>query len=514
MLLLVDGMPLTRQDASGSLPLEQLMLDQVERIEIVRGNVSAIYGSGAIGGVVQVFTRHGDGAPSATIGVGVGARDTGRLSAALQGASGATRYSLVLSGFHTAGFSALNPQQVPTANPDNDGYRNKSFSLSLSHELAAGHALSLQWQQSDGHTDYDTPFATPTDTQRQDNTLSTVRVASDNRLSSSWTSRVTVYEQRDRAEAVETGMFGSDSRFVTRSQGLSWVNTVDLGADWRATAGAERQHQSIDADDGFGDVYAKSRNVDAVFAGVSGSSGAHRLQFNLRDDHIEGTGSKATGYLGYGYTFAPGWSALASVSSAFNAPPLGYLYAPFFGNPQLKPERARSGEAGLQYAAGGQLVRVTYFDSHVQDQLQYDTSTGMFENVAQTRNRGLEMSARGRVGATDWRASLTSQDPIDESTGQRLLRRSRLLASASVFQRMGRWTLGGNWHASGDRVDLGDKRLGGYGVLDVTAQFKLTEAWQAYARIENVGDVRYQTAYGYNQTPRGCFVGLRWNGLL
>jgi vitamin B12 transporter len=495
VLLLVDGVPLTKQDASGSLSLEQLMLDQIERIEIVRGNVSAIYGSGAIGGVVQVFTRRGEGEPRASVSLSGGSRGTMEASAGLSGKQGATAFSVGVSHYATEGFSALDAQKAPGANPDDDGYRNRSLSVSLSQDLAAGHVLGGQLLASDGSADFDNSFGAPADVH----------------TTQAWTSRVTLSRLEDENRTRDNGAFGYDSRYQTRTDMLQWVNHVALSQDWKATAGVERQQQSIDTNDGFGGLYERERSLDAAFGGINATAGAHSVQLNLRYDHIEDTGSESTGYLGYGFEFGGGFKLIASASTAFNAPPLGYLHAPFFGNPDLKPEQARSGEVGLQYAAGAQVVRATWFQSKVRDQLQYDFTSSRFENIARARNRGVEVSASGQFSNTGWRASLTSQDPVDEATGDRLVRRARTLASLSVSQALGAWRLGADLRYTGSRPDVGSRTLDSYAVLDLTAAWKLTQALSLFGRLENAADERYETAYGYQQAPRGLFMGLRWS---
>lgn len=516
LLLLVDGVPFTRQDASGSLGFEHLMLDNIERIEIVRGNVSAVYGSGAVGGVVQVFTRAGGGAPSASAKVEGGSRGSARVAASLRGGSGDTRFALGVSGLRTAGFSAIDTSQVPAANPDRDGYRNASLTLSALHTLAPQHSIGVQVLLSDGQVDYDSAFATPADTQSSRTRIGSLAIWGEHQLARDWRSRITLSHLQDRGRFVESGAFGFSSHYTTTTQMLNWLNTLQLSSTWRATAGLEHQRQNIDTDDGFGGLYDKSRSTNALFAGLTGNSGAHRLQANLRHDQIGGTGSKSSGYLGWGYELRPGFGLRASGSTAFNAPPLGYLHAPFFGNPQLRPENARSAELGLEYAQAAQRLRATLFDSRVRDEFEYDFATNQFGNLARTRNRGLEVSAQGSngnpFGDLEWRASLTSQDPKDANTGAQRLRRSKTLASLSLVQSLAAWKLGADLRHVGARSDVGGVALAAYSLLDLTAQRELSKSLVAFARIENAGDARYQTAAGYHQAPRGFFAGLRWSG--
>lgn len=510
VLLLVDGVPQTRQDATGSLGIEHLMLDQVERVEVVRGNVSAIYGSGAVGGVIQVFTQRGQGAPGADVAAEGGSDGYARLAANATGQWGPTRAAIGIAGQRTNGFSAQDADANPAVNPDPDGYRNTSGSASLGYEFERGHTLGLALTQTDGKVDYDSAFASSLDTQTSRTTITTARLAASNQFTSAWQSVLALGWQRDKSSFVESGAFGYSSEYTSGNGSLNWSNRVKVDPQWQLTGGVDLQRQSIDTDDGFGGVYEQSRRVNAVFAGAQGQVGAASLQANLRYDDIGGIGGQPTGYLGLGWQLAPQWKLTASASTAFNAPPLGYLYAPDFGNPDLQPEEARSAELGLQYAAAEQLLRATLFTSRVRDEFQYDFVANRFENIASTSNHGLEVSYSGVFGATELAASLTLQDPTNADTGERLLRRSATLASASVWQTIGAWRLGAQWAYVGPRSDVGDASLAGYSLVDLLAQWDIGQGAQIFGRVENLFNAEYQTVAGYNQASLGAFIGLRW----
>ena len=510
VLLLIDGVPQTRQDATGALSVEHLMLDQVDRVEVVRGNVSAIYGSGAIGGVIQVFTRRGAGAPGGDVTVEGGSYGYGRLGANASGQFGDTRLAVGIAGQRSRGFSAQDPVVNPAVNPDNDGYRNGSGSASISHDWAAGHTVGAVVTQSDGRLDYDSGFATPADLQTSRTKITTARLTSSDQFTADWRSQLSYGWQQDDSQFEEGGAFGYSSHYTSGNELLNWSHRYTLNPDWKLSAGLEWQRQSIATDDGFGGVYDQSRNVGAVFAGAQGQVGPGSVQLNLRYDDVGGIGGQTTGYLGGALQLAPQWRVNASVSSAFNAPPLGYLYAPYFGNPALQAEEARSVELGLQYAADGHLLRATLFKSRVRNEFLYDMQTNVIENIASTNNQGLELSYSGVVGSTELGAGLTVQDPVNADTGDRLLRRAGTLASATVWQPVGAWRFGAQWAYVGPRTDVGQVRLGSYSLIDLLAQWDVAQGVQIFGRIENLLDANYQTAFGYPQASLGGFIGLRW----
>lgn len=516
-LVLIDGVPLNKQDATGAISLEHVMLDNVERVEIVRGNVSAIYGSGAIGGVIQIFTRDGGQRPSTRLGLDVGSRDTVRWSAQSSHRIGDTDISAGISRHLTGGFSAVNPGQQPGANPDDDGYQNTSANVSVVHRLADRHRVGMRFMRSTGATDYDNPFGAPVDVQHSTTRLQQTSLFTDNTWGD-WRSRLTLSQQSDRSFTSDNGAWGSDDHFRTQATVLNWTNNLPLGDDWLLTAGLERQWQRAQTGSNVYAAYDARRQTTAVFAGVEGAVGPGAVQLNLRHDRV-GDLAKSTGYLGYSWPLSDRVKLIASTSTAFNAPPLGYLYAPSYGNPNLASEQARSHELGVQFQQAAHLLRMTWFDTRVSNQLDYDTALYRFQNIGRTRNQGLELSYQGLVRQTRLRASLTLQDPKNDLTGETLLRRAKTSWSVGVSQPWGRWRVDADLRHNGRRSDrytdastfaTVNTTLAAYSVLDLAVSYPLRRDLELRARIENVTDRAYQTVYGYHQPPRSFQVGLVW----
>ncbi len=516
VLILVDGVPMTKQDASGTLSLEHLMLDQVDHIEIVRGNVSAIYGSGAVGGVIQIFTKSG-GQSAASINTEIGSRGSAKLSANAQLSLGESGQGKLAAGYgynHSDGFSAMDTRQNTLANPDKDAYTNQNWSIAGSFAVVKGHSIGFTTTHSLGKFDFDSAFDLPTSLHKGRTQLDASNVFLENRWTSDWLSKLTYaqsaeknsnqYPENDYGPAYSDAYTSKNTRWL-------WHNTIALGEQSTLTAGAEQQKQGVNVDDGFGDVYAKQRTVNAYFAGIQTQVRAHSLQVNLRQDSTAGIDAASTYYLGYGYAVNPHWRLSASSSSAFNLAPLGYLYASF-GNPLLKPEFARSSELGLQYSAGKTIMRATVFSTKTKDQIVYVGSS--FENVAKTKNTGLELSySTSLASGGDLRASLTQQNPLNESTQQVLNRRAKTMAALSVSQPVGAWRWGADLRyngASTDTVGGQSNALKAFTLLDVSLRYSVSTQLSAYARVENLTNTRHQTVYGYNSSPRGLFLGAIW----
>jgi len=509
-LVIIDGVPMTKQDATGTVSIEHMMLDQIDRVEIVRGNVSSIYGSGAVGGVIQIFTKAGSGAPGISGSVEAGSRNTQRMSASYRGTSDGLSYGLVVSEFFTKGFSAINTRQYSLANSDRDGYRNQSVSGSLAKTWAEGHEIGLRFTNAVGKSDYDSGFGLATDRHDSRTAVSSYSVFSNDRITDQWTSRVSVSDLADDYTNREYSTTTSRSRYQSRTQVAEWSNEFVLSSNWRATAGTNRQWQRFTSDAyGLTDDY--QRAAYSVFGGLQGSLERHQWQLNARQDET-GSLSATTGYAGYGFQLDPKLKLIASLSNAFSAPPLGYLYGTY-GNSSLKPEHSRSVEAGIQYSDGPSILRATVFETRTTDQFQWvttdvTTGDGQLRNVKKTRNQGIEMSATHYYMNWEWRASLTLQDPIDLSTDERLTRRPAVLGSLGATTKIDQWRIGGDVSYTGSRSDT--STLAAYWLANTTARYQADKKLSVFGRIENLFDADYQTAWGYNQLRRGVFLGLNW----
>ena len=512
VLVLVDGVPMSKQDTTGAVSLEHIMLDQVDRIEIVRGNVSAIHGSGAVGGVIQVFTRQGQAGHTGYANAETGSQGTSRLNLGTQGKHGDFAYAVALGTLSTRGINAAHLSQTQNANPDADGYRNDNRSVHLSYELGPELKIGLRSTHFNGRFDYDVAgsFAAPTDLHKGSTRIDSNTVYGVAKLGPDWTSRLNYSDAKERNTTDTLGGYSFTTQAQTRTRLLSWSHQVNLQS-MVLSAGVDHQIQSIEAGtDGVHDL-TRERSANAIYGGLIYTRAAHSAQINLRHDSVQGLAGNDSVYLGYGLNLNPQWKLIASHATAFNVPPLGYLFDPYSGNPGLRHETATTNEVGIQWASGPHRLRSTLFDTRTKDLLLYDMNTFQFNNVSSVKNKGLETSYSGRMQAMDLRVSLTLQDPVNEATGQQLVRRAKTLASASVSQTLGLLTLGASVRYTGPRPDVeGKPSLPSNALLDLTARYALTRDWTLLGRVENATDSHYQTAYGYNQLPRSVFVGLSW----
>jgi vitamin B12 transporter len=288
-LVLVDGMRMSDLNF-GSTSLDQFMLEEIERVEIVRGAVSSLYGSGAIGGVIQIFTRRGRGAPAASFDAGVGEEGDRRLRFGYGGEVRDTRFSLSASGFQTDGFSALRPEVAPQADPDRDGYRNRSLAASISQRFAPGHEAGFTYYATSGRQEYDNAFAlSPSDEQKADVRLSSWGAHLANQLTRLWHSKLAFNQASNSNHERVNG----DTSFRTKTENrqLTWQNELVMNADHRFLAGVERLEQGIEGSI----AYTRTRReVSALFAGYVARFGAHNLQLSTRGERYSDFGDART----------------------------------------------------------------------------------------------------------------------------------------------------------------------------------------------------------------------------
>ena len=526
-LVLIDGVRIDTQSTGGTA-VSQIMLDQIDRIEVVRGNVSSIYGSSAMGGVIQIFTKQGQPGQQVNLNAELGSMHTQKLAGGVAGQKGDTRYAFNLSALNTSGISVSNPDIIKNDNPDRDGFHNRSFQGMLSQQWAHGQELGLRLFRTEGRTGYDngfTAFVPNTVSQIAYSVLQQISLFSKNQITQDWSSLLTVSQSSDDYLSERDRAF--DSRYKTRHQAVQWNNTLNFGQDAKLTMGAELDRQTIHTETLQDPNIDRSRNLSSLYAGYAQTLGQHQVQLNGRIDHTKDFGTAATYLLGYGYHFNSNIKFIANVSSAFTAPLLGQLYAPNYGNRDLRAEKGKTVELGFQYDQAGQILRATIFKTRVHDQIDYDVSLGaigpygypygLYVNTAKASNQGLELSYSAMVAATRIRASLTIQDPKDDIKRITLQRRARTFGSFSALHQTGPWSFGGTLQYTGDKPDLNydafpieNVTLKSYVLATLTTSYALSKDWSVYGRIENALQEHYEMAYGYNQPSRGVFVGVRW----
>jgi vitamin B12 transporter len=503
-LVLVDGLRIG-SSTDGATAFEAIPLDQIDHIEILRGPASSLYGADAIGGVIQIFTRKSDGALSANVSGGYGTYRTGLISGGLSGGGGPWRFALQAGGRRSEGFNAIGNPANFSYNPDRDGYRDDSASGSVAFRFAEEQELSAQFFRSRQNAQFDAGSGFD---DRTITTLASYSVASRNRLTSFWTSRLEAGEGDDDSLS-ETG-FGP-SRFKTRQRQYAWQNDFTLPKGMLSVA-VERREERVDSNAGFP---VTARNTNGAVGVWQWRDGPQAVQANLRHDDSSQFGARTTGALAYGYMLGGGFRASASYGTAFKVPTFNDLYFPGFSNPDLRPETAHNAEAALRYVAPGLAAGIVAYRNRVRDLIvfQCDASFNCApQNVANATLQGVTLELEARAGDLVVRASADFQRPEDDASGNLLPRRARRHAAVAVAQSWNALRLGAELIASSGRFDdaANTRRMGGYALMNLTAEYALGRGWTLFARVDNAFDKRYELAADYNTAGANVFAGVRY----
>jgi vitamin B12 transporter len=509
VLVLIDGVRVNSV-TTGATAIDQILLDEIERIEIVRGNVSSVYGSEAIGGVVQIFTRRGAGDMKVSGKVGAGVDNTRQLGLAIGGALGDTRMHVGVARTQTDGFSSARSEFIPAlftfaaADIDDDAYRNTTLNLALSHRIQTGHDLGLTAFQSRGDIEFD-----GTSQNHSEQTLTALSLYSENRWLPDWQSRIQFSQGTDDLTSDLNGVV--KSRFKTRNHQLDWNNQLNVGRGV-VRLGVEGLWQQLDTSAAYSDDF---RRVTSFTAGYTAALGGHDLQVNVRHDDYSDFGGATTGLLGYGYRLTPAVRVSATVSSAFRAPTFNELYGPYGSNPALDPERARSAEAGVTYSGVYGLARATAFITRTRDLINFVPPTWNATNVDRAENRGIELSWSGKLAGLDARSALTFQNPEDKTTGLGLLRRADRFGSLSLGKHFGAFDWRAEVLASGSHPDVhatssSRVTVPGYAVLNLNLGWKPARDWKLNGKLANLLDKDYALVHGYNTQGRAAFIELAY----
>lgn len=511
-IVLVDGVRVGAA-TSGGVSWNAIPLSQIERVEIVYGPLSTMYGADAMGGVIQIFTKQGDGAPSPSFSVGAGTYNTRNAEAGISGSSEGLRYAIRAGHERSDGFSATRPTaSVFTYNPDRDGYASTSASGQLSYQLAKGQEVGATFLHNLLKSRFD---AGPGYDDRSRFELGTYSLYAKNKLLPNWESHVQLSRSADHNNS--DASFGR-SFYDTTQTAISWQNNVSVGAADVLQLIVEHRKEEVDSSES---ALTRDRTTNSLAAAYQLRRGAHLGALSLRNDDSSQYGSRTTGSLSYGYRITSVLRANASVGTSFRAPTFNELYFPGFGIAGNRPEKGRNAEIGLYYEDGKAQYSAVLFRNRLTDLLvttqvcPVETAThpfGCAYNVNEALIEGLSLGASRSMGNFTVRTSLDVQNPKDETTGRQLARRARKHGTIALDYKTGAASGGGELVFSGDRFDdAGNRsRLGGYGVLNLYAGYDLSQDWNVFARWNNVLDKDYELMRTYTTAGSNLFVGLRY----
>ncbi|MGH8175126.1 MAG: TonB-dependent receptor domain-containing protein [Steroidobacter sp.] len=515
VLVLIDGVR-AGSATSGTTAFEYLPVDQIERIEIVRGPRSSIYGADAIGGVIQIFTRRAQGP---AFSVGAGSNETYNANASFGASS--DRAWLNVSGNHlqSEGFNSCIGAPFPpgggcfTYEPDRDGYDNTSGVVRTGYRWGSFADIEASALYAAGLNEYDGDFANETEFTSEVLTLRG-RV----RPTDAWDLKLTVGQSSDLQDN-----FYDDPLDAAGGLGAGEFDTTkrsaSLQSDWAIT---QAQTLSVGVDY-LDDIVqsttayaATSRDNVGVFGQYQAQLGAHQALVSARYDDNEQFGGHGTGGVGWKWALSDRLALTAAWGSAFGAPTFNDLYFPGFSNPDLEPEESSNYEVGLLGRTSALRWSLAAFENRVEQLIVYDAGIFAPNNLNEARIRGVETEANAAIGEWTLTMSYMWLDPRNRSAGADygayLPRRARQTGHVEVGRAFGPVDARVRLTAEGARYDnvANTVRLSGYTVVDFAFDYALNAQWTLQGKLANALDRNYQTVRLYNQDDRALFVTLRY----
>jgi len=526
-LVLIDGVR-TNNASNGSPALNAMPINSIDRIEIVRGASSSLYGADAIGGVVNIITRKpGDKQPfEAFANMGVGTYSSSEYDAGFSGSHNGLSYSLFGGYGQSAGFNATTDKNY-YFNPDTDSYYRSNIGGQIGMAWQPGQTLTLRTYQSRNNAGVD--FGTPYFNDRGIQTLSNTSLTSSNQINKVWLSTLTasILTDQNNTKNIPTGNLNGTQTYKTDQTQYIWQNNFKVSDTQQFSLAYERLNQKVSGQFSDGDYvspsyigYQNTAVFTNSFVGVyQGEWGPHAVQLSARNDANSQFGNFATGSIGYAYQFTSQWRGNIGFNTGFRAPNFNELYWPltsvFVGDANLQPEKSKNIEVGLQFAHNSGQLGITAYQNEISNLILNQPSqpgSWIYQpvNVGHATIKGITLNGNQYItkntqiiGSFDWLS------PINDDTNELLpLRAQRVLRMAAEHT----WDealFGLEWYLSSARREvLSKNNMGGYGLLNASLAYKVSKHATIQVRWNNMLGKEYNLVENYTTPGSNVFVNL------
>jgi len=548
-LVLIDGVR-TDSGISGGPPWESIPLPLIDHIEIIFGPQSSLYGADAIGGVVQIFTKNGDGPAKVSVSSGYGTYGTSVSDASIYGSTEGEqkiRYSLGVSETLSTGFNTIASNNPFGLTSMKTGYVQNGVTGKLSQEWSKGQAVGFQMLQSrlnsqmPGFNATDSGWMTGSPSiQQAQNAISQTgvySVYSKNQITDQWKSNLqaSISNNSNQLYQPENANSTTYNPVTNTKQNIyNWQNDIAIGSDLLQLL-AERRTQSIVSNQinwyttYLPESFSQTRNTNSVAGSYQLKRGDNLANASIRNDSITGYGPQTTGAISYGYFFTKEWRANINYGTGFKAPSFTDLYYPGYGNPNLKAEYSKNTEVGLHYDASMYEAHIVAYTNTISNLIQTSPSgysgcpinqLSCAVNVGLARITGVSFGGAAYLGNFKVKGSVDQQNPENVTNDTLLLKRARTFGNASVEYNYQKLIAGLGGTFSGQRQDGSNSDpsmgtvyngvMGGYSIFNLYSSYELEKDWTVFARWNNVLNKQYQLTYGYNPMGSNIFAGIRY----
>lgn len=531
-MVLIDGVRVSSA-TSGGASLQYLSVEQIERVEVLRGSRSAIYGSDAIGGVVQIFTRRGAGSGlKPYVRIAGGSDNTWERSLGLSGGDERTHFSLNAASEETNGFDRT--QDSYASDADNDAYRNRSFSLNIGHQLTDTLKVGLSTLDQRGKSETDNPYGrwdnnlfTAFPSQPYDQfSLSSTSAYVDAQVMEAWNSRVELGHTEDKQENFDK-LFPGSTRNNTFRDSINWLNTFDLEQGHSLRAGAEYLNDKVRSSNAFTEP---SRKNYGLFAQHTFQGEQFSTELGVRHDKNEQYGSENTWNGALTLPMDAANDLILSYAEGFRVPTFADLYwtndGQYKGNPDLQPEKSKSYELQWRSQLGERTtLEASVYRTDLHNLITYVsdpvTRVGTMENVQRARIHGFEANLKQELFGWQGDLGVSIIDPRNRENGHTLTNRAKRTLSLDLDRQFDRFAVGATWQAFSHTYNdtANSQEIAGYGVLNLRASWQVSQELGFDVKWANVLDRDYSgfqytynaEQFGYQETPSSVMFGMTWS---
>lgn len=502
-LVMIDGVKIN-PGTTGGTALNNIAPEMIERIEIIKGPRSALYGSEAIGGVINIITRRPAKGTTVNAQVGFGSDQTRRFGVGLQHADDKLRAGFQLNLEETDGFAPLD------VTSDDRGYDNVSINAFAGVSLGASSDIELSHWQASGNSEYVNTFFAPYPPLDQDFRNSATALTLKVSPTDIWSTTLKLSHIEDDIRQTQSADF-----VRTRRNVLDWQNDIEVNPHHLVSAGISLSRENTDSLS-YGSGFDVDTDTDAVFVQDNITYGNHQLLLAARHTDHSSFGNHSTWNVEYAYQMSPKLRLLAGVGTAFRAPDSTDRFVSYSGNPDLEPEESRNIELGLRYKPDSHnKYSLSLFDNKIDNLIDFD---GVFvlQNIGEARIRGIEAAWQYNAEPWDIRVEAIAQDPENRDNGDQLSRRAKRSLTTAFGYTRGKYRIGLDVLTTSSRDNSGfdTVQLGGYTLANLIGSYKLNKELTANARVENLFDEDYALAAtgagNYSIQDRAVFFELRY----
>ncbi|MDG1751043.1 MAG: TonB-dependent receptor [Thalassotalea sp.] len=532
-LILIDGVRVGSATL-GTVNLSAISAQQIERIEIVKGPRAALWGSDAIGGVIQIFTKqHNNG--EGIVSIGAGSNGLFQAAASIGFGYQKHQYTLNVSTEKADGFNAYvsdpnNPYDINE--PDEDGYDRQSVSLKGNSQLTETISMNLVTRFEESNSDYDASY--PDSPCWDDYTKVCPSYYANKQTAENYHLRLAGVYQTDKlsleasiAQSQDQGSTygngidkGDADEIKTERDQFSLVGNYQLTDETGFSFGTDWYEESVstntDKDNwtpGFQSWALDKRTVSAIFAQARHQANQFIFEVAGRYDDIEKLGNESNYNVSIGYQLPENWLVSLNSGTAFKAPTFNDLYWPGSGNPDLRPESSKTHEILVRKSAKNSLIEISLYDTEVEDLIAWSPNEfGQWQpaNINQAEMQGIDVNFSGNYYDFDYLISLTYVETEDKSTGEELLRRPKFSASYVLNYHWQDWLFGTVISYRDEAKDSGNVDLDDYWLVDLTTSYQVNDAFTVAGKVSNAFNKNYQSALNYQADDTNYSVNLSY----